>query len=132
MPRVMIIGPKEKEAIQGLVSYAEKHHVDKDLIQKCMKKEWAVGDDPNYIAYIEQGYRLVYSIEEQPRGWFRHLSVSVDNIEKAPHPAAVELLMKEFGFKGSLDYRIWMEKNVVLSTGIEVNAINILQEYDHE
>lgn len=131
--RVLQIGPKEKEAIQTLIDYAEGHRVDGELLQRSLRREWAVGDDPNYICYIEQGYRIVYSIEQQPIGWCRHLSVSVDDTNKLPHPAAIELLMEEFGFRCKLKecLNTWIEENVLLPTGIAVNAINILQVYDY-
>lgn len=132
MDRVLYIGPKEREAIDKLVDFAEKHRINKDLMQKSMKREWAAGDDPNYICYIEAGYRIVYSIEEQPIGWCRHLSVSVDDPQKSPHPMAVEMLMKEFGFRGGIQecINVWIEENVHLSTGQIVNAVNALQEYN--
>lgn len=130
MSRILLMGPKEKEAIKTLVAYAESHRIDEDLLIKCLSGEWAAGDDPNYACYVEQGYRIVYSIEQQPSGWYRHLSVSVDDSEKYPNPVAVEMLMKEFGYKGGIkDCHVSVEERIRLATGLVVNAINVLQEY---
>jgi hypothetical protein len=50
---------------------------------------------------IPVGFRAAFSVEEQPGGLVRHLSVSVDEGagQKMPNPIQVEMIAQEFGFK---------------------------------
>jgi hypothetical protein len=84
------------------------------------------GDYPNHSMKISQGYRVVFSIEEQPVGWCKHLSVSVDAVGRLPCQEAVELIMKEFGMGNDIHdcLNIWIEK--------ESQAVNVLTRKDSE
>jgi hypothetical protein len=54
------------------------------------------------------GYRIAYSVEQQPIGFCGHLSISVDRPGRVPHPAAVEMLAAEFGM--TLQHaHMWLE-----------------------
>jgi len=44
------------------------------------------------------GYRVRFTIEEQPTATCRHLSIAVDESGMMPNPEAVRALMQEFGF----------------------------------
>lgn len=58
------------------------------------------GDDERYVVHIEDGYRAVFSITEDPEGrMWRQLSVSVPG-GKYPHPVAVWTIAELFGFEG--------------------------------
>lgn len=50
---------------------------------------------------IPFGFRAAFSVEEQPEGFCRHLSVSVDEgaDKRMPHPAAVKMIAEAFGIK---------------------------------
>jgi hypothetical protein len=49
---------------------------------------------------IPHGFRAAFSIEEQPGGLVRHLSVSVDEgaDQRMPNPMQFEMIAAEFGF----------------------------------
>ena len=70
---------------------------------------------------IPVGFRAVYSIEEHPIGWCRHLSVSVSTKNRVPSVPAVEMIMHEFGFKGTIteQLNVWLEDT-------EPKAANVL------
>ena len=90
--------------IKTLKSYAEKNKISLDDILDTINKQMKpVGDYKEYTITIPIGYRIVYSIEEQVIGDVKHLSVSVDEDGVLPNPNAVEMIMKEFEFKESLD-----------------------------
>ena len=55
------------------------------------------GENENYVITIPLNFRVVFTIEQYPGGWFKHLSVSVPVKNKGPHPQAVEMIMAEFG-----------------------------------
>ena len=74
---------------------------------------------------IPDHYRLTYSVERQPCGLCRHLSVSVGEPAQSllPHPGALRILGGLFGFMGSLaDWMVWEEKS---PEGLR--AVNVLQ-----
>lgn len=78
-----------------------------------------------YSIEIPIGYIAIYTEEKQPKGIWRHLSVSVDgDPTKLPSPYSVEMLMKEFGFKGDLSECLKM----VLPCGKIREAINVWEE----
>lgn len=86
----------------------------------------AVGDDPGLSCVIPVGYRVVFSIEEQPAPllWCRHLSVSVIGPMSEgclPGVFAVEEISKLFGFRDGIKQvrgAVWRE---------EERAINIVE-----
>jgi hypothetical protein len=61
-------------------------------------------------------YQIAFSFEEQPSGLYRHISVSVAQRGKTPHPTAMQMIIKEFGFDCVLDAppsrpaRVWLEE----------------------
>jgi hypothetical protein len=70
-----------------------------DLHNVVAHKVASPGDDPNYRCVVRVGYRCVFTIEQQPMGWVRHLSVSVLGDGVAPNEMAVAMLAEAFGFK---------------------------------
>lgn len=49
------------------------------------------GNDEQLRMQIDHGYKVVYSIEQQPAplGWCQHISISVESPRMTPNPAAV-------------------------------------------
>lgn len=126
--RVLQIGPKEKEAIASCIRNAEKHRIPLSEMKKRAAGEGSpVGDNPDFICYVTDGYRVAYSIEEQPVGWCRHISVSVDTPKKLPHIGAFEMIMGEFGFRGGVQDcdKVWVKE--ITDT---LQAVNAVQRYE--
>lgn len=96
--RPLIIGQDEKVALQKLAKFAEEH----PLIVDGSIPGVPVGDNPDFVVKLPFGYRVVFSIEDQPGGMVRHLSMSVDTPWKVPNPLAVEMVMQEIGFESPL------------------------------
>jgi hypothetical protein len=123
--RPLVIGAEQKLVIQQLVKHAEEHPVSIHEVVRAMgNPDRAVGNDPSFQCVIPLGYLCVYSHEQQTPGMCKHLSVSVDGDGKAPSPAALLMLMQEFGFRGgfeSLD-SVWEEQ-----ISDSKSAINVLQ-----
>ena len=120
--RALIIDDEAKIEINKVLTYAEAHRIDLTATTKMMSGEQdPVGDNALYACYLNDGYRVVFSFEEQPCGWCRHLSVSVDAEDMFPSPPAVELIMKEFHFSGGLNecINVWIENE---------KAVNVLQQ----
>jgi hypothetical protein len=125
--RVLFLGEKEKEAIARLIDFAEKNRLSLEYMKSLMAGDRIPpGDNPDYACHITDGYRIVYTIEQHPLFFCRHISISVDDPEKLPSPPAVELIMKEFGFRGGINecLNVWIEEIP------GVKAINALQKYE--
>lgn len=122
--RILEINQYTKEDIRKVIKYAEQNKIDLNMTKLIMAGDLPpIGDNSDYIIYIHDGFRVAYSIEQQPEptGWCDHISISVDTEGKYPHEMAVEEILKEFGMK-SLDesLSIWLEK--------EIQAVNVLQK----
>jgi len=122
MAHPLIIDEQVLGFIKRVSDHAEANRIDfqnmKAIAESIQKP---VGDNDNYVCYLPVGFRVVYSIEEHPLGWCRHLSVSVDTVGKMPSIPAVEMIMREFGFTGTINdqLNVWVEKE---------RAINVLQK----
>lgn len=70
------------------------------------------------------GWEITYTVEEHKEGVpCRHLSLSAPNKNRQPIPAALDMVISNFGFKGSFrDCAVWPEE--LLHGGV---AINVLQ-----
>ncbi len=58
---------------------------------------------------IPIGFRAAISVEEQPAGMVRHLSISVDKVGRMPSEAAVMVIAEEFGMVPPFD-GAWLEE----------------------
>jgi hypothetical protein len=120
--RALLIDAEAKAQIKKVIAYAQENRLSPGDLQINMGGlKGPIGDNPNHVCHFFDGYRVVYSIEQQPIGDCHHLSVSVDAKGRYPTPQAVELIMKEFGIPGTIMgcVNCWMEE--------EVQAINVLQ-----
>ena len=123
--RILQIDNDAREKIKKLIDYACEHKInEKSLRAMLAGKEKPVGDNSDYAIHLYDGFRIVYSIEEQPIGDCHHISISVDEIDIYPHPAAVEEILKEFGMKKEDSISVWKEDNY--------QAINLLQKVEGE
>lgn len=100
--RPLMIGPKQKAGIMRVIKFAESNRIPIDALKKVVAdpKAPAVGDQKERVILLPIGFRVVFSIEEQPAplGWSRHVSISVSRRGRFPHEAAVALILHEFGF----------------------------------
>lgn len=122
--RPFIINDKLKTQIASLVAYAEENPVSMDeLLDTVNKQAKPVGDFSQHTLNLPFGYRIVYSIEEQPKGKIRHLSMSVNEDEKLPNEFVVREVMKLIGFKNELENcEVFLE-----SISLSRQAVNVLE-----
>ena len=121
---VLVIDQKTQETIRAMIEKARK-----DIVPIADAMKYAQGDDSPLLTYEERNdeivrkcppqklvlssYHIYFSFEEQPIGLLRHISVSVKKRGKTPHPIAMEMIAKEFGFSGVPPMRpgrIWLEE----------------------
>lgn len=123
--RPLAIGEKEKKAIKQLIEYARTHPYSREKLQLIVDgMEQAPGDIKPYSISLPVGFKVVFTIEDQPMGICKHLSVSVDDPKKLPSPEAINMIAEEFGFVGTVEN---MEYGTVFLEE-ESNAINIIQK----
>jgi len=103
-----MIGAKEREAIAELVAKAAARPTPLENLVRAASHKKKTGDAFNAMNEaatidIPLGYAVTYTHEEQPGAVCRHMSVSAASKPgTGPNPAAVEMLMEEFGFKNRL------------------------------
>jgi len=130
MASIVIIDETVKKKIASIIDHAEKNITTYEQLKNISKGEKnPVGDSDEFTVLIPQAIKAVFSFEEQgkPIGMVKHLSVSVDLTGRVPHPAAVIMIMKEFGFKNDLEHCIVFEEKFGDNT---LTAINIIESND--
>jgi len=143
--QVLILDDEAEAKIKALVAFADQHRYTQEMTKKAISGDVPPAGDysehvieiqstvvtghvppaghypgPDSRTWVKTGFRVVFSIEEQPIGWCRHLSISMMDRNKYPHPNVMEELMEAFGMGRSLDHclKVWIEK--------EWKAINVL------
>ena len=96
--RAMILGQEEMALIQRVKSYALSHLVSEERARQIREGDAPpVGADQGHCCEIPVGFSLVFSIEECPDFFARHLTVSINSgPELFPHPSAIEALLTLF------------------------------------
>lgn len=126
--RVFEVQKTTREDIAKVIAYAKEHKYDQHKMKRVMAGDIKpAGLDPGFIVHIHDGYRMVYSLEQQPVvGWCHHLSISVEKTKKYPHPVVTMEIMKLFGMEGDFKkcLSIWQEE--------VTESVNILQKVDDE
>lgn len=116
---VLVIEPAVKDLVAEVVQYAEANHIGVNDMKRIMAGELPpAGDDIHRACIIPRGYRCVFTIEQQPMGWCKHLSISVNRDDKYPHPLAVDAILSEFGMPKMAECLTYVEQ--------EVRAINMI------
>jgi hypothetical protein len=122
--RILQFDEATRKEIQKAIVYANAHKMSiLELEQTLNDPGKAAGFDPGFVTHIHDGFRVVYSIEEQPVGWCHHISISVESKTKYPHEIAIDEILKEFGMEqrsSGKTVQIWLEE--------EFQAVNILQK----
>jgi len=100
------------EKVKDLKKYAEKNiFTNSDMVAMMKQEKEPVGLNSDHFVNIPYGYRVVFSIEEHPGGWCRHISMSVDRPKMLPSPAAVTSVMQLLGFvKKIVENEFWEEE----------------------
>jgi len=122
---ILIIDEQAKARITEVKEYAERNHYSiDDLLDIKNGAQEPPGDNGFYSCHLSEGYRVVYTIEDQPAiGLIRHMSISLN--EQLPPVQAVKLIMEEFGFAKELE-----ECFTFLEDTPTGKAINVLEVYE--
>jgi hypothetical protein len=127
--RALVMGPEEEASLKRLRDHAEVNRIDVDeLLDIYNRKAPPVGDRNGYDCDIPVGYRVVFCIEHQTKGWARHMSVSIRPAERnqCAHPEAIKWLMAQLGFAGEMngkDVMVYFENQNTV-----VNVVEYIKE----
>lgn len=126
--RPLILNGQSLALIAQVRAYAEANRISLAHVRRTLDNPTlAAGSNPRHNCVVPVDYFCTFSIEEQPIGWCRHLSVSVPEKGRGPNEHALELLMKAFGMYGSArDACLWLED--LEDEGFA--AINVVQPLD--
>jgi hypothetical protein len=120
--RALIIGPVEEAKIATLKALAETNVHDAKADMDAVPGAVRDGNARQTIA-LPIGFSVTYTLERQPIGLCRHLSVSVDKRGHVPSPEAVTMILEAFGMSPWEEaLNIWVE-----NFGRGEKAINVIE-----
>lgn len=133
--RVLIIDEDAKARIKALYDYSVAHQYTwEDILGVVKDQHKAAGNNPMHVIHLDHGYRIVFSLEQQPPGTVAHLSISVDGPKKWPSIESVQLISSEFRLNGDIltdTINIWQEEGSLTPDGkTPLNAINVMWLYE--
>lgn len=101
--RPLILDNVTVDRLQELAAYADKNRYTVDEILDVKAGRMITpGEQKEFVCFINFGFKVVYTVEEQNENVLRHLSVRVDKPGVLPSEIAVEEIMKIIGFTGGL------------------------------
>lgn len=124
MVRVLQINEEAIKEIEKVKSYAIAHPYDENYRKLVISGDARpVGDNPEHVVHIHDGYRVVYSIDILDSKKFHHISISVESKTDYPSVPSVICIMECFDMGNDLHAmeNVWPEEDVL--------AINLLMEY---
>lgn len=127
--RPLILDNVKSSQIIALKEFADKNRIEfPEMMQIMHGDKPPIGDRKGYSLSIEVGYRIVFSIEQHPKGWALHLSMSVNKPGSLPNETAVAGIMQILGFKRPI------QTNVVYQEPVDPGlvAINVLEWIEPE
>ena len=121
----LVIDPAVRERMREILALAELRPIPLELTKALVDgKPMPEGLYDDFTMQVPMGFTVIYTHEAQPRGLFRHMSMSVHLEGRVPHPEAVRMVMQELGFVNDLEHCIsWPER------GPQV-AINVIEPLD--
>lgn len=93
------MGDDQRRELAELRKFAEAHPLDIRKLHDILKTQIPPGDEPGRSICLPIGFRVVFTIEQHPESWMRHLSVSVDGKRGAvPNNFAMAWIARQLGF----------------------------------
>ncbi len=106
---VLVINEDVQASLERLAEHANNNRYSFDELLDIKNKALdAPGLDPNFFCMVPIGYKVVFTVEEQPGAQggeminMRHMSMSTSAKGKLPNPITVQEIMGILGFEGKL------------------------------
>ncbi len=103
MAQVMLLGQAQEDQLVELRKHGERTPLKAgELIRLCSTNRSPVESDPRCLLDLPGGMRVVFTVEDQPRGYYRHASFSVEPHApgRLPNVQFVWHLLPLLGFEG--------------------------------
>lgn len=106
---VLVINEDVRAGLERLAEYANNNRYSFDELLDIKNKALdAPGLDPKFSCMVPIGYKVVFTVEEQPGAQgggminMRHMSMSTSAKGKLPNSVTVQEIMWILGFEGKL------------------------------
>jgi hypothetical protein len=125
MPRILQIDDDVIREVAKVKEYSLKYPCG-EAYRELLKVGDAlpVGDNPEHVVHIHDGYRAVYSVSVMDTKKYHHLSLSVEGKGKYPGIPDTEIILDLFGMGKDvhdLD-SLWIEE--------KAKAVNLIKEIE--
>jgi hypothetical protein len=123
MVRVLQIDDYVRNEVAKVKKYAFEHPYDESYRALFIRgKTLPVGDNPEHVVHIHDGYRAVYSLSVLNNTKYHHLSISIEEKGKYPGIHEAEIILELFDMGKSVNDldNVWIEE--------AVQAVNLLKE----
>ena len=123
--RALVMGPEQEAGLKKLRHHAEANRIGvNELLDIYNRQAPPVGDREGFDIEIPVGYRVVYCIEHQKKGWARHMTVSVHPArpDQCAHPEAIKWFMAQLGFTGEMN-----GKDVMVYFEDQNSVVNVIE-----
>lgn len=122
----LIIGERERAEIAKVIRQATENPISLSKIREQAISQPPPGQRGNPTVILPIGYGVSFTIEEQPFGVSRHISISVDRPGMLPNVEAVNWILEEFGFVNRVgELYVFLE-----DIGSSEKAVNCLEPLD--
>ena len=111
--------------LNKLKEYAESHRLSLDELYAIKRGDHPpAGDRKEHYVFCPVGYKIVFSIDESlSHRWVRHMSMSVNKINRIPNEISLREVCSHLGFKN-------FEKCFIQKEQFHGNAIEVLEFFD--
>jgi len=123
MFRVLNIDEYVLNEVKKVIAYASEHPYDENYRKLQLAGDvYPVGDNPDHVVHIHQGFRVVYSITISKGKSYHHLSISIKDKGRFPSVEQTQIIMDLFGMGDNIKKldTVWLEE--------EIGAVNLLKE----
>lgn len=127
--RPLVFNEESLRDLARLRAHAEANVLGLAELKRRIAEKDSVGDKPEWTCLVPVGYRVCFSMEHQPIGLCRHLSVSVDKPGALPNPEAVNMIMAELGMKGTV-YALKPGSHIYEENSGRVVSINVIVPHE--
>lgn len=129
MARPLVMGADEEAKLRDLRAFAEANPISLIRVMEMINKgpDEALGNHPQRHCEIPFGFRVAFTVEQHPDGWYRHASISVDGARgSVPNPLAVAWLTERLGFQNTKKF----DASYIENPKDPHPAVNVLEKTD--
>lgn len=131
--RPLVIDEAARKELARVREFAEANPIPQTTLKAMITGNHPPpGDYPEWTAELPHGWRVVFTVEDQPMGRVRHLSVSVDarHQGKCPNPVGIAAIASELGFLVNPDTLEYVHARCFPDPDIGWLAPNVIEPLD--